>query len=259
MTSEVEIRSSQDELGIGALAAAPVLDSSARHLYKATLVPLRLQVASVGQAIPKLVFLRSLGLDSSEAAEVAARGVQSDAVRDILAALTDDATLSFTAKMPAVAEVPIDHLLSVGRHVVELRREQARIAAKTAESEPSSGAAQLALQRAQIAVKQFEADLAGPKLGLMNLERLEMAPAGIERGELIATIPLAPLEQTAVTQKEWSVQKKEFTSIVTDSLETLSETGVTDNTELSQAATSEQEHSNQFNITGTVKGGIPVI
>ncbi|MGO4426358.1 hypothetical protein AB4Z54_48560, partial [Streptomyces sp. MCAF7] len=51
----------------------------------------------------------------------------------------------------------------------------------------------------------------------------------------------------------------EFSSIVTDSLETFSETGVTDNTELSQSTSSQQQHSNQFNITGTVSGGIPVI
>ena len=96
----------------------------------------------------------------------------------------------------------------------------------------------------------------GPRIGLMNFERLEIAPAGIVRGELIATIPLAPLEETAVVQKEWSVTSKEFTSIVTDSLENYSETGVTDNTELSQSTTSQNQHSNQFNITGTVSGGI---
>ena len=83
-----------------------------------------------------------------------------------------------------------------------------------------------------------------------------MATAGIVRGELIATIPLAPLEETAVAQKEWSVTSKEFTSIVTDFSENHSETGVTDNTELAQSTTSQLQHSNQFNITGTVSGGI---
>jgi len=86
-----------------------------------------------------------------------------------------------------------------------------------------------------------------------------MTPAGIVPGELIATIPLAPAEETAVVQKEWSVTTKEFTSIVTDSLETYSETGVTDNTELTQSTTSQIQHGNQFNITGTVSGGIDLI
>ena len=53
---------------------------------------------------------------------------------------------------------------------------------------------------------------------MLNLERLAMVPAGMQRGELIATIPLAPKEKTSVTHKEWSVTAKEFTSIVTDSL-----------------------------------------
>ena len=48
---------------------------------------------------------------------------------------------------------------------------------------------------------------------------------------------------------------KEFTSIVTDSLENYSETGVTENTELAQATTSQTSHSNQFNVNGTVTGG----
>jgi hypothetical protein len=34
---------------------------------------------------------------------------------------------------------------------------------------------------------------------------------------------------------------------------------VTDNTELAQSVTSQQQHNNQFNITGTVSGGIPII
>ncbi len=54
-------------------------------------------------------------------------------------------------------------------------------------------------------------------IGMLNLERLEMTPAGIERGGLIATIPLAPKERTCVVQQEWSVISQEFTSIVTDS------------------------------------------
>jgi hypothetical protein len=39
---------------------------------------------------------------------------------------------------------------------------------------------------------------------MLNLERIEMSPAGLERGELLATIPLAPKERTSVVQKEWS-------------------------------------------------------
>jgi LysM repeat protein len=110
------------------------------------------------------------------------------------------------------------------------------------------------LNAAVVAANAFEAAFKVSPIGVLNLERIEMTPVGIERGELIATIPLAPLEKTAVVHKEWSVTSKEFTSIVTDSLENFSETGVTENTELAQATTSQTTHSNQFNINDTVTG-----
>ncbi len=93
-------------------------------------------------------------------------------------------------------------------------------------------------------------------IGMLNLERLEMTPAGIERGGLIATIPLAPKERTFVVQKEWSVTSQEFTSIVTDSLDNYSETGVTENTQLAQSTASQVAHNNQFNVTASASGGI---
>ena len=52
-----------------------------------------------------------------------------------------------------------------------------------------------------------------------------------------------------------SVINSEFTSISTDSLENYSETGVTENSELAQATTSQIAHSNQFNITASASGG----
>jgi hypothetical protein len=57
-------------------------------------------------------------------------------------------------------------------------------------------------------------------------------------------------------QKEWSVTTQEFTSIVTDSLDNFSETGVTENTQLTQATTSQVAHGNQFNVTASASGGI---
>jgi hypothetical protein len=85
---------------------------------------------------------------------------------------------------------------------------------------------------AAIAINGLQANVTASPLGMLNLERLEMTPAGIERGELLATICLAPMEQTSVVQKEWTVIDQEYSSIVTDSLENYSETGVTDATEL---------------------------
>jgi hypothetical protein len=62
------------------------------------------------------------------------------------------------------------------------------------------------------------------------------------------------MEKASVVQKEWSVISQEFTSIVTDSLENYSAAGVTDDTELTQATTSQNQHSNVSNITALVQG-----
>jgi hypothetical protein len=117
------------------------------------------------------------------------------------------------------------------------------------------GGALAAVNGALIANNSFETNFAVTPIGLLNLERLEMTPAGLERGELLATIPLAPKEQTSVQQKEWSNTTKEFTSIVQDSMENFSEKGVSDNTELTESTNSQVQHSSQFNINATVSGG----
>ena len=59
------------------------------------------------------------------------------------------------------------------------------------------GQARQRVRNAAIAVGAPAANTQATLLGMLNLERLEMAPAGLQRGELIATIPLAPLEETA--------------------------------------------------------------
>ncbi|WP_433463412.1 hypothetical protein [Spirillospora sp. CA-128828] len=183
-----------------------------------------------------------------------------DAVLELLGSFEGPGGPPLLQAAQALADVPVEVLRGFGQAVVELRRgDLKRITAEKDDSDAAAGAARNDLHSAVLAVRGLEIGSATSMVGALNLEGLEMTPAGIERGELVGTVPLAPLEQTAVTRKEWSVQKKEFTSIVTDSLETLSETGVTDNTELSQSTNSQQEHSNQFNITGTVSGGIPVI
>ncbi len=161
--------------------------------------------------------------------------------------------------------VPTTTLAAFGRAIVGIRQDQLdRVRARQAPgvTQPAPRDTLVAQEAmavnlhnaAVVALNAFEANFKVTPIGVLNLERLEMTPVGVERGALIATIPLAPLEQTAVVHKEWSVTTKEFTSIVTDSLENYSETGVTENTELAQATTSQTTHSNQFNVNGTVTG-----
>ncbi|MFD7462078.1 MULTISPECIES: hypothetical protein [unclassified Streptomyces] len=233
-----------DEGGRAAGAVAPpVLESAARSVAKATLVPLDVPVSDPGRALAKRGFVRQLGLRPGE---VAAAGRLGRVSEDVLEVLSTYETEPGETAPPgaALAGVDVAELRAFGEALTTVR---------------TSAAGARAARVTAAALAGLAANTARSPLGMLNLERLEMAPAGIERGELIATVPLAPLEETAVVEKEWSVQSKEFTSIVTDSLENVSETGVTDNTELSQSVTSQQQHSNQFNVTGTVSGGIPVI
>lgn len=178
----------------------------------------------------------------------------------ILEAFEGSPLPSLLPERQVFSAIPASALKSFGEVLQQVRQEAVKEgAAATTLSTTEMGSRLYLLHAAAVANKGFTFNSGQSPVGMLNLERIEMAPAGIERGGLIATIPLAPLEETAVIQKEWSVTTKEFTSIVTDSLESISETGVTDNTELAQSTTSQAQHANQFNITGTVTGGIPVI
>src|SRR5450631_2792775 len=257
------------------VAAPPVLEHATRIVSKATLVPLQGDAPDRGQAIAKYSYVSQLGLQPGEVEAVrSALQETSDIAKDrqdpaaassilqVLASFEKPTLPSLLPRPSVFAPLPLAALQTFGKALITVRRrgvDQPAHAADGLVSVEALGAARTLLNRAVIAARGLTINTTVSPIGMLNLERLEMAPAGLERGELIATIPLAPLEETAVVQKEWSVTTKEFTSIVTDSLESYSETGVTDNTELAQSTTSQLQHSNQFNITGTVSGGIPLI
>jgi len=259
------------------------LSNSSRRVPKATLVSLQLapRPSDFGGAVPKFGFLSNLRLQPGEVE--AARSSLSSAGNPSTPAphpsTSHDSPLWSALKAfegapvpsqlpsPSVfASVPMPTLLAFGKAIVEVRqqalnrvRQQPTLDALGVASPRTLVNAEIAmavnmLNAATVATNAFEASFQVTPIGMLNLERIEMTPVGIERGALIATIPLAPLEKTAVVHKEWSVTTKEFTSIVTDSLENYSETGVTENTELAQATTSQTSHSNQFNVSGTVTG-----
>ena len=92
-------------------------------------------------------------------------------------------------------------------------------------------------------------------VGLLHLERLGFTPAGIERGELVHSVPLSPGEHVNIAHKEWSNTSEEFQSIVTDSLEAYSEQGVSEKSELTQSTNSQSQHSSGFNLGVTASGG----
>jgi hypothetical protein len=91
-------------------------------------------------------------------------------------------------------------------------------------------------------------------VGLLHLERLSFIPAGIERGELIHSVPLSPAEEVNISHKEWSNTSEEFEQIVTDYIESYSEEGVTEKSEIAQSTNSQQQHSSGFNLGVTASG-----
>jgi hypothetical protein len=250
------------------------LTNSTTKVLRATYVPLTPATAipPSGRAISKANFVQQLSLEPGEV----------DTVRKTLetktAAASDKATpdVSFWSLLrqfegtPLASQLPspsafIDvtesDLTAFGNGLVTIRQQAVqRLQQTTAtatgatDAAPSKTDAQnrgIALNRlntAVVASKGLATRMTVSPIGMLNLERLEMTPAGVERGDLIATIPLALKERTAVVQKEWSVTSQEFTSIVTDSLENYSETGVTENTQLAQSTTSQIAHNNQFNV-----------
>jgi hypothetical protein len=92
-------------------------------------------------------------------------------------------------------------------------------------------------------------------VGLLHLERVGFTPAGIERGELIHSVPLSPGEHVNISHKEWSTRSEEFQNIVTDFIEAYSEQGVAEKAELTQSTNSQSTHSMGFTLGVTASGG----
>lgn len=185
---------------------------------------------------------------------------------DLIGSLTSFEGTPLPSELPSPAvftAVPPAQLLAFGQ-AVQAQRQQtlaSLLAPQAAAADnPSPGsdqvaAARLLLHTATVANNSFASSAGVPPIGMINLERLEMTPTGVERGDLIATIPLAPGETTTVFQKEWSVTTQEFSSIVTDSQADYSATGVTENTELTQSTASQVTHNTQLNVSASAHGG----
>jgi len=85
-------------------------------------------------------------------------------------------------------------------------------------------------------------------VGRLFLERIETTPAGIERGELVYSIPMTPGEEVNISHREWSQQSEGFENIVNDQLEGYSEKGVSEKSDVSQAMNTESKHSTALNV-----------
>ena len=92
-------------------------------------------------------------------------------------------------------------------------------------------------------------------VGRLHLERMEMYPIGLEQGEMVFTVPLAPSEACTISHKEWSTSTDEFENIVDDYLESYSERGVAEKSDVAMSSESEAQHSLALNFGASVSGG----
>lgn len=253
------------------------LSNSSRELLKATHTPIVFDRTNTppSRVHDKAAFVRGLQLQTGEVDAVrrapAARqqgradGVAGDALWATMQQFEPAPVASLAPRASVLADVPTEQLTSFGQAVLEHR-----LAMLQAVSVPAPGAdveahraPAVAIDRvvaaslvnfAKAALDGFTSAIQISPIGMLHLERIEMAPAGIERGELIATIPLAPGEMTSVEQKEWSVITEDFSSIVTDFLENYSEKGVAEKSELAEASESQSKHSQQLGLSASLTG-----
>jgi hypothetical protein len=103
-------------------------------------------------------------------------------------------------------------------------------------------------------VTGFEERMQVEPVGRLHLERIETTPAGVERGELINSVPLSPAESITISHKEWSTKTDEFQTIIQDSFEGYSEEGVSEKNDISMASDSQSQHSTSLNIGASYSG-----
>lgn len=248
------------------------LENSGRSLLKATHTPIAIpaeRMRGLGRALEKSSFLRSVALRDGEVQAVREARVTDreipDEVWDVLARFEPQQVADAPMDRSTLAGVPVAALTAFGEGLVRLRSEvlaagQAPAVMEVREARPNAGFAQMLslaqthVHLAQEGLDSFTRLIHISPIGMLHLERIEMHPVGVERGELLATIPLAPGETTAVEHKEWTVTEEDLSTIVTDALEEYTERGVTEKSELAQATTSESKRSQQLGLSATLSG-----
>jgi hypothetical protein len=257
------------------------LENSDRTILKATHTPLQFERRSDDEPEPtrtvdKAAFVRRLQLQSGEveavrqhSRDMRERDSPSEATWSALSQFEPRGLAALAPSASAVSPIPVDELVKAGQavlsHRIEMLDTTTQEQGAPARGEvvrslnvrtraPEALLAQSLVTFARGALETFGSAFQVTPIGMLHLERIEMAPAGIERGELLATIPLAPQETTSVVQKEWAVTSSEFSEIVTDYLETYSEKGVTEKSELAQASESQTKRDQQLGLDASVSG-----
>lgn len=91
-------------------------------------------------------------------------------------------------------------------------------------------------------------------IGRLHLERIDMTPVGVERGELLHSVGLAPGETVMLIHREWSSREVSFEKVVSDEFDQNKEEDVTENTELASATDTTSRHSSALSTSATASG-----
>jgi hypothetical protein len=205
-----------------------------------------------GRALQKLNFVRTLGLDKDDL----------ERLNQNVRQMSNDTDRS-----------EMTQVIEIARRIVGDQASQLELGAKLSQILPDSliRFAQFANEKVSAnrditfpdsvprtpidgLISLFQHQLQIAPVGRLFLERLEMYPIGVEKGELVFTVPMAPGETVTVSHKEWSTSSQEYEQIVQDYFESYSERGVAEKTDSSMAAETEAKHSNATNFGATLTG-----
>ena len=187
-------------------------------------------------ALRKLSFLRALRVTPMEVKRLGeqAGGADHD-LRDALQVAASLETMPHLAAAARLARVSPQRLLEMADQLGALRGAE-------------HGSAFSATREA------FAQQVKVSPIGRLHLERLEMYTAGVERGELVFTVPMAPGETVTVSHKEWSTSSQTYEDIVQDAFESYSERGVAEKTDASMSTQNETKHADALNFGATLTG-----
>jgi hypothetical protein len=188
-------------------------------------------------ALRKLAFLNALVVDRAdiEGMRALVRRTQNQRLERVLEVASNLPQMSHLEAASALSAVSAEHLIQFGELAKQL--EQGDAGSTT-----------------NILLEAFKQQQRVSPIGRLHLERMEMYPIGVEKGELIFTVPMAPGETVTVSHKEWSTTSQEYEQIVQDAFESYSELGVAEKTDASMSAENEAKHSDRLNFGSTLTG-----
>jgi hypothetical protein len=218
------------------------LTNSKRLLYSANHVTTELtgedqqRIASQPEgALRKLAFVGALGLGRQDIERLRPLVHEDRSLERVLEVAANSGEMSHLEAASIMSKLPADHLIKFGELV-----QQAKVG-------KSGGIANVLLQA-------FKQQQRVSPVGRLHLERMEMYQVGVEKGELIFTVPMAPGETVTVSHKEWATSSQEYEEIVQDAFESYSERGVAEKTDASMSAENESKHSDRLNFGSTLTG-----